>query len=213
MPICKQIDLNKDCSLLVWKVTEPLNGLLQQVNLSEQETDKLNSFGSNSRKLEFVATRCLVQLSLGSDVRIMNDEHGKPHLINSDLAISISHTKSYVGILLGKKHSVALDMEYLSERVERIAHRFLSEKELNTIVDENRILHLYQHWCAKECLIKLYGKKDVHLIDELKIAPFSPLDITFTGEVCREDFSEKYIFQYLQFDGQLLVYATKKTSN
>ena len=211
MPICKQIEINKDCSLLVWKLTEQLNELLQQVKLTEQETDKLNSFGSNSRKLEFVATRCLVQLSLGSDVRIRNDEHGKPHLINSDLAISVSHTKAYVGIILGENHSVALDMEYLSNRVERIASRFLSEKELDSIENENRILHLYQHWCAKECLIKLYGKKDVHLIDELIIDPFQPKDVSFTGEVCREDFSEQYAFQYLQFDGQLLVYATKKS--
>lgn len=213
MPICQQIDINKDCTLLIWNVSEPLDELLQQVTLTIDEQAKLNSFGSKSRKLEFVATRCLVQLSLGADVRIMNDEHGKPHLLNSDLAISISHTKSYVGILLGKNHSVALDMEYLSDRVERIASRFLSEKELNSIGNENRILHLYQHWCAKECLIKLYGKKDVHLIDELKVDPFSPSDISFTGEVCREDFSEKYTFQYLQFDGQLLVYATKKASN
>lgn len=211
MPICQQININKDCTLIVWKVEESLGELLQQVAFSTDELEKLNSFGSNSRKLEFVATRCLVQTSLGQDVRIKNDEHGKPHLINSNLNISISHTKSYVGIVLGNNYSVALDMEYLSERVERIASRFLSEKELNTIADKNRILHLYQHWCAKECLIKLYGKKDVHLIDELIIDPFLPSDTTFEGEVCRADFSEKYSFQYLQFENHILVYVIKKS--
>ena len=213
MPICQQININKDCTLLLWNISESLDELLQKVSLSPDELNKLNSFGSTSRKLEFVGTRCLVQTHLGAEVQIRNDEHGKPHLINSDLAISISHTKSYVGILLGKNHTVALDMEYLSERVERIASRFLSEKELSNISEENRILHLYQHWCAKECLIKLYGKKDVHLIDELKIDPFHYCDISFTGEVCRADFSEKYTFHYLQFDGQLLVYSTKKAGN
>ncbi|PKQ69147.1 4'-phosphopantetheinyl transferase superfamily protein [Labilibaculum manganireducens] len=211
MPICNQIQINNFCRLIVWKTTESLEELLQIVHLTPSETAKLNSFGSQSRKIEFAATRCLLQLSLGENIQIENDEHGKPHLINSDLNISISHTKSYVGILIGDKHSIALDMEYLSDRVNRIASRFLSKTELNNIDDRNKILHLYQHWCAKECLIKMYGKKDVHLIDELKIDPFSSGDSTFSGQVCRADFSETYTFQYLRFDNHLLVYSIKKS--
>ncbi|MDM8158881.1 4'-phosphopantetheinyl transferase superfamily protein [Labilibaculum sp. K2S] len=210
MPICNQIQINNSCRLIVWKTSEPLEELLQIVRLTPNEEAKLNSFGSQSRKIEFAATRCLLQLCLGENVQIKNDEHGKPHLINSDLNISISHTKSYVGILIGDKHSVALDMEYLSDRVNRIACRFLSETELNNIEEENKILHLYQHWCAKECLIKMYGKKDVHLIDELKISPFSPGDSTFSGQVYRTDFSKTYTFHYLLFDNHLLVYSTKR---
>ncbi len=210
MPICKQIQINDSCRLIVWKTTESLDELLQNVNLSSNELARLDSFGSQSRKIEFVATRCLVQFSLGRDVLIENDEHGKPHLINSDLNISISHTKSYVGILIGDKHSVALDMEYLSDRVHRIASRFLSQTELQNIDDENKILHLYQHWCAKECLIKMYGKKDIHLIDELRISPFSSSDSNFHGQVCRADFSESYTFQYQQFENHLLVYSCKE---
>lgn len=211
MPICEQIQINDFCRLIVWNTTEPLDDLLQNVSLTPNELARLDSFGSQSRKIEFVATRCLVQLILGQNVQIDNDEHGKPHLINSDLNISISHTKAYVGILLGDNHSVALDMEYLSDRVNRIASRFLSETELKNIDDENKILHLYQHWCAKECLIKMYGKKDVHLIDELKISPFSAGDSNFLGQVCRTDFSETYTFQYLQFENHLLVYSYKET--
>lgn len=210
MPICKDIQINNSCRLIVWNTTEALNELLRNVHLTASELVRLNSFGSVSRKIEFVATRCLVQFSLGQDVLIENNEHGKPHLINSDLNISISHTKSYVGILIGAKHSVALDMEYLSDRVNRIASRFLSQAELNNIEDENKMLHLYQHWCAKECLIKLYGKKDVHLIDELKITPFSSNDANFYGQVCRADFSETYTFQYIQFNNHLLVYSCKE---
>ncbi|MBN2595919.1 4'-phosphopantetheinyl transferase superfamily protein [Labilibaculum sp.] len=213
MPICNQIQINNSCRLIVWKTSEPLEELLHSVSLTPKEEVKLNSFGSQSRKIEFVATRCLLQLSLGENVLIENDEHGKPHLINSDLNISVSHTKSYVGILIGDKYTVALDMEYLSDRVYRIANRFLSEDELDNIDEKNKILHLYQHWCAKECLIKMYGKKDVHLINELKIAPFSPGSSTFSGQVCRADFSETYTFQYLQFDNHLLVYSIKKANS
>ncbi|PKQ65676.1 hypothetical protein BZG02_01330 [Labilibaculum filiforme] len=211
MPICQQIQINDSCQLIVWKTTEPLEELMQLVHLTPDETIRMNSFGSLSRKIEFAATRCLVQSYFGQNVGIKNDEHGKPHLINSNLNISISHSKLYVGILIGEQYAVALDIEYLSDRVNKIATRFLSETELNSIEKENKILHIYQHWCAKECLIKLYGKKDVHLIDELKISPFSPNDSSFSGQVCRTDFSETYQFHYILFENYLLVYSCKKS--
>ncbi len=65
MPICNQIQINNFCRLIVWKTTESLEELLQIVHLTPSETAKLNSFGSQSRKIEFAATRCLLQLSLG----------------------------------------------------------------------------------------------------------------------------------------------------
>jgi len=209
MPICKNIVINEQCRLVLWHVTESLDELLQLVTLGEQEFAKLDSFGSISRKKEYVTTRCLVREIVGENAKIENDEQGKPYLSDADVNISITHTKSYVGILLGKDHEVALDMEYLSDRVNRIATRFLSKEELDNIDKHDKTLHMYQHWCAKECLIKLYGKKDVHLIDELKIFPFAPNDISFKGQVCRDDFSKSYTFLYLQLDNHLLVYCYK----
>lgn len=210
MPIIDQIEVNDQCKLVIYETSESLEKLLSLVTLSAHERSKIDSFKSINRKIEYTATRYLVQECIGKDVRIENDEHGKPQLINSDLNISISHTKSFVGILFGSEHSVALDMEYLSDRVNRIASRFLSEKELEGISSINKELHLYQHWCAKECLIKMYGKKDVHLIEELKIHPFQITDNHFSGEVCRNDFAESFTFYHKQFGSHLLVYSTKK---
>jgi len=210
MPIFHKIQINDECSLHLWRLDEELPELLHQVNLNRHDRNKIDGFGSLSRKMEFVATRALLQRVTEPSVQIQHDDHGKPHLVNSDLNISISHTKNYVGILLGKHHEIALDMEYLSERVLRIKKRFLSDLEIKHLSKKNELIHLYQHWCAKECLIKLYGKKDVHLINELKIDAFSPSDESFTGEVCRDEFQKKYSFKHLQFDNYLLVYSCSK---
>lgn len=207
MPLYKHIQNNSDSDLYIWKITESVGELLQMVNLCDNDFKRFDKFGSESRKKEFLTTRILIQQCLGSHIQICNNQHGKPYLINSNLNLSITHTKSYVAILLSEKHTPALDMEYLSKRVHRIASRFLSKHELENISQTDKTLHLYQHWCAKECLIKLYGKKDVHLIDELKIHTFQPNDKYFTGEVCRSDFAKKYRFEYLRFDEYLLVYA------
>jgi phosphopantetheinyl transferase len=212
MPLFHQININEDCTLYLWKIEEEVEDLHDMVNLPESDQDRVQGFGSISRKKEFLSTRILVQNALGKDVFITNDEHGKPFLVNSNLNISITHTKSFAGIILSYHHATALDMEYLSDRVHRITKRFLSPEELSNISKEKGVLHLYQHWCAKECLIKLYGKKDVHLTDELKIDSFSPTDESFSGSVCRKDFNHHYTFHHLQFDQFVLVYSVKKLS-
>ncbi|NOU61481.1 4'-phosphopantetheinyl transferase superfamily protein [Marinifilum caeruleilacunae] len=207
MPFSKHLEICEGCNLYIWKIEEEVDVLKNLVKLSEKEKVKYDSFKSESRKKEYLATRLLVQKYIGSNLIIENNEHGRPFLLNSDLNISISHTKNFAAIFVCKDAKPALDMEYLSDRVHRIARRFLSETEVKNISKDHKTLHLYQHWCAKECLIKFYGKKDVHLIDELKIHPFQAGQESFTGEVCRKDFSKTYTFKHILFDGYLLVYA------
>ncbi|MRT91449.1 4'-phosphopantetheinyl transferase superfamily protein [Ancylomarina sp. 16SWW S1-10-2] len=210
MPLVKNIQLNESCQMALWKISEELDELLVCVSLNKEDRIKLDSFGSLSRKKEFIATRILVQELLGKGITIVNNEHGKPLLVNSNYEISISHSKEYVGVMVGLDHDMALDIEYLSDRVYRICNRFLSKDELSFISEADKQLHIYQHWCAKECLIKLYGKKDALLIDELKIFPFKPSQSVFSGEFIRKNYSKKFNFQHQTFDSYLMVWCCQK---
>ena len=210
MSLVKQIQLNGSCQMALWKITEELEDLMECVDLNHADKIRLEGFGSMSRKKEFVATRILLQELLGEGIFIENNEQGKPSLVNSNYEISISHSKDYVGVMVGVDHDMALDIEYLSDRVYRICKRFLSEDELSFISETDKQVHIYQHWCAKECLIKLYGKKDVHLINELKIYPFKPSQSSFSGEVVRCDFSKKFDFSHQTFDSYLMVWCCQK---
>ena len=210
MPLVKHIHLNESCQMALWKVTEDLNDLMGYVQLNQADKTKINSFGSVSRKKEFITTRILLQVLLGKGIDIINNEHGKPLLVDSIYEISISHSKHYVGVMVGVDYDMALDIEYLSDRVYRICNRFLSVDELSFISETDKQVHIYQHWCAKECLIKLYGKKDVLLIDELRIFPFKPSQAIFSGEVLRSDFSKKFDFYHQTFDSYLMVWCCQK---
>ncbi|MFT5749121.1 MAG: 4'-phosphopantetheinyl transferase [Ancylomarina sp.] len=210
MPLVEHIQLNKSCQMGLWKITEELDSLMEFVQLNHNDKTRFDSFGSLSRKKEFLSTRILLQELLGEGVAIKNNEHGKPLLIDSIYEISISHSKDYVGVMVGVDHDMALDIEYLSDRVYRISNRFLSGDELSFISESDKQVHIYQHWCAKECLIKLYGKKDVLLIDELKIFPFKPSQPIFSGEVLRSDFSKKFNFHHQTFDSYLMVWCCQK---
>ncbi len=207
MPLVKHLKTAKNGNLFIWKINESVAQLLEMVNLTIKEQEVFNGFKSESRKKEFLAVRLLLQQNFDHNVLICHNQNGKPLLKNSNYHISITHTKNYAAIFLSAYGETALDMEYLSDRVEKIVSRFLSDKEQQHIVSENRILHLYQYWCTKECLIKFYGKKDIHLIKELEVYPFLPSDKTISGAVVRSDFNRKYTFHHLQIENCLLVYG------
>ncbi len=91
----------------------------------------------------------LLTAMLGQEVTLDHDVNGKPLLPYHH--ISISHTKGYLAIMLSERHEVGIDIEYPSERVLKIASRFLREDE--QYADDAKAC-LYA-WCVKEALYKL----------------------------------------------------------
>ena len=208
MPLSFSKNINSTCQLLIWKSTESIEELEKMIDLSKYNTQQYNEFQNQSRKKEWLISRVLVQFFLNKSVDIVHNEHGKPFLKDSEYEISISHSKNYLGIIIGKNAEFALDIEYLSDRVERVASRFLHDAELEFITLDNlRNLHLYKCWCAKEVLIKLYGKKNPDLRTQLRIAPFCAADTHFKGELIMPDKQKHYHFESIEFDGMLLVWS------
>lgn len=129
------------------------------------------------REKERKAVRELVAAMLNSDdsfggqtkadyVEIGHEESGKPLL--DGWHISISHTKGYAAVLLSKNHEVGIDIEYVSERVKRIADRFLRPDE-----QAENTTDLLLHWCAKEAIYKLYSELDL-TFQQMKIVDLQP---------------------------------------
>lgn len=129
---------------------------------------------------ELVAAMLQYKTSIGESsrtdepVEITHEESGKPVL--DGWHISISHTKGYAAVLLSKSHEVGIDIEYVSERVKRIADRFLrpDEQAENTI-------DLLLHWCAKEAIYKLYSELDL-TFQQMKIVDLQPQSDFFCVE-------------------------------
>jgi|LSQX01.3.fsa_nt_gb phosphopantetheinyl transferase len=158
----------------IWKMDETISEL---INLFPPESradakNSINNIGSNRRALELLATRIMLFELLGRATVILNQDDGKPYLDDNSYHISISHTKGYVAILLHKSFSVGIDIETISNRVENIAHRFISDKEY--INPEKKIIHLLLHWSTKECLYKIINEQGVDFKQQLHVTPFEP---------------------------------------
>ena len=97
---------------------------------------------------------------------ISHEQNGKPILRNG-WHISISHTKGFCTVIISPDQTVAVDIEYTSNRVERIAHKFIREDEKADTIEEMLI-----HWSAKETMYKLYSDDRLGF-EEMRLLPFA----------------------------------------
>ena len=121
--------------------------------------------------MEWIATRLLVYELLGKKVIIDYDEFGKPAIRDDERKISISHTKGMVAVQITQKLA-GVDVELISGRVAKIAHKFLNASELSSLDLNNQLLHMYAHWGAKETIYKIYGRKRLDFKENIRIEPF-----------------------------------------
>ncbi len=113
------------------------------------------------REEERRGERELLRLMLGKKIVLSHNADGKPLIPEGN--ISISHTKGYVAILFSHSYSVGIDIEFPSERVKRVASRFLRPDEAYESLTDLQVV-----WCAKETLYKLHSSEHLSL-NEMKV--------------------------------------------
>ena len=117
-------------------------------------------YKSNARRMEYICERALLKDMMNGRIEnIFHNEDGKP-ILNNGLNISISHTRGYIAIILSETKNVGIDIEYVSDRVEKIASRFMREDE-----SADDIMSLLIHWCAKETLYKLFSSEHLDFMN------------------------------------------------
>lgn len=163
----------KDVRIVVWKVTEDLETLYSLANFSDEEVKRLEErFKSVSRRTEWTAVRALLYEVFSYMPEIAYTSEGAPYIPEKkDLSISFSHTKGYVAIAFSEKKIVGVDVERISNRVERIKDRFIGDSECA----ENTIM-LLVHWSAKESVFKTLFEQDVEFKTQILVKPFSFTD-------------------------------------
>jgi phosphopantetheinyl transferase (holo-ACP synthase) len=102
---------------------------------------------------------------------IRKDEFGKPFPVDSNYQLSLSHSYPYVAALIDSSQSVGIDLEQPKSKLLKIAPRVLSREELADA--GNDLVKHCIYWCAKEAMIKVYGKKDLVFAENLIVAPFT----------------------------------------
>lgn len=165
-------------SLGLWQMDESPEQLFDLYpHLLPYRSSLDDKYKNDGRKLEFLAIRALMYEMLrvnGASKGLLShagdfthNGQGKP--LFRGYHVSISHTKGYAALILSKKSEVAVDIEYMSDRVERIASKFLRKDEWADSLDAKLV-----HWCAKETVFKLFSEENL-LFEDMRVKPFDTM--------------------------------------
>lgn len=192
--------------LLIWELTETLDELKKEFQLSDNEFIEFNKIVSEKRKLEYLGVRIALKELLGKKVSILYDKDRKPFLADSSYQVSISHSKNLIAVMAHSSSPVGIDIECRTDKIGKLYNRFLNETEQNELSAGENINQLSVVWSAKEALYKIIGKEAVDFANQLRIFPFV---VKHEGEIVAEHIPTKkqYQLKYIQNSEYTLVFC------
>ena len=170
MALFSLYQVSTDVRLGLWRMDETPGQLLGKYPFLQSEVEQ---FRNDGRKLERLSVYALLFEMTGNEqLRIGHDPSGRPSI--ESYQVSISHTKGYAALILSKQSRVAVDVETVSDRVGRIAKRFIRPDEVAADIQTMLV-----NWSAKETVFKYFS--DVRRLDYFDMR-LHPCDFSSAGE-------------------------------
>ncbi len=195
MPQLSVEKINPHTTLLVWKITETEEQFKSQLPESVLKIIADKNYKSKTRRLEVMATYALLTSYLKTPSVIIDHNSNGQRLLEG-FYISTSHTNSYACVLLSTQKVVAIDIEYRSDRIERIRSKFLRSDELFTSIEDLLLV-----WSAKETLYKYFSEDDL-MYNEMKVESISASSLSMINL----ETNEKKLVSYLSTPDYVLTY-------
>ena len=164
MPFLKDFIINPSTKIKLWKLNL---GELDYFKLDEYDSNLIKAKKNELVREQFLAVRKTLQLEDPS-YKIRYDESGKP-FINSDLNISISHSKFMAAIVFSENNKAGIDIEHKENKIINIQNKFLNDSEKLENEYQSNVDYLTMIWTAKESIYKALGIKGVSFSDNIII--------------------------------------------
>lgn len=182
----------------IWKVTESLDQLFALLpDNGAAFLENLNTFKSESRKIEWLAVRVLLYTLLKRIEPIAYHASGKPFFASGNGHISISHTKGYVSVIVSETYEVGIDIEKISDRVQKVAHKFVRDDEQLPEDPAQHIQALLLIWSAKEVMFKCMNEEAVDFREHMRIDFKDIHSECFMGRETRTLRNRQYVIHYI----------------
>ncbi len=174
MPLFFDKEIDSGGRIFIWEISESFDELLQISGAKKNELEQIEK-KTIKRQLEWITIRLLLKqlLKTGKKIEIVYDEFGKPRLNGIKKHISISHTKQFVAIAVHENKNIGVDLEIVTPRIEKIKHKFLSEKEKEWTNENYSLEQLFIIWGAKESVFKIYSEGGLDFKKMLDVKPFN----------------------------------------
>lgn len=172
MPLVRIDNIGDGVRLALWRMTEDVE------DLPCPPGGDLSGTHSDVRRKERLVSYCMLRSLTGKDgLLITHLPSGKP--VVDGFSISLSHTKGWAAMIISPKPMrLGVDIEYYSERVNKVADRFIRPDE-----QSDSLAYRLINWSAKESVYKALSSEDLHFF-EMRLKPFAASP---RGEVVVED--------------------------
>ena len=161
-----------------------------------------NTIHTRKRFLEKEGIKYLLKKHLPKNTLIYN-KNGKPHLKEGGY-LSISHSKSLIGLAWSHEINIGLDIEEISPKIDKIHNRFIHdlEKEIAITQEEKTII-----WCVKEAMVKILDNKSINFKQNLRVIKKSNPDewVCFAND----DLTNAYVFSVFKTKNNIVCIHTK----
>jgi len=102
---------------------------------------------------------------------LLKDVYGKPHRQDKKGYISISHSRHMVAVMQSNRLA-GLDIQVPEEKIARIQHKFISDRERCMLPKKNLLDYYHVFWGGKESMYKAYGKRELDFRKHMHLYPF-----------------------------------------
>ena len=157
---------------IIWELEESVDQLIDLL-LCSTIAEQIDKMKTDKRKKEYLCSRILLKELFGECISVNYNSFGVPIIDHSDWNISITHSGKYVAVARSQSR-LGIDIEQISNKLDRTKHKFSSEIELNNIDKEQSLYHLALYWSAKESVYKLVGNEPLIFDSEMIIEHFLP---------------------------------------
>ena len=200
MPFLKDFIINQKTKIKLWEVNI---GELDYQGLDQYDADLIKLKKNDLAKEQFLAVRKTLELE-NPNFKIRYDKSGRPS-INSDLNISISHSKFMAAIVFSEHNKAGIDIECKDNKIVNIQDKFLNESEKLKAEYETNIEYLTKIWTAKESIYKALGIKGISFSDNIIIKKLS--NNRGQGHYINGKENDKFDLIFFSIDDYILCYA------
>ena len=188
-------------------------------DISSVDINYLNEYGidplliNSKRQLQTALYKHLVAKYYNVPVEmVVKSEYNKPYIKGHNCYISVSHTENLIAIICSEKQVVGIDIEKISERVLKIAHKFTNSEEEKLIDKNDPKISTMILWCSKEAMYKIYEKRALSFTDNIRLLDYKYNEQTQMLSGWIKNSIEEPIYcngAYIIFKNFLLVYFIK----
>ena len=214
MPLYKTINFSRSVGIttqiLVWKITESLAELCNEVSLNPTNILRFNGMKSELHQRAFLSVRKLLQEKGYTDFDLEYDEFGKPYLKDGK-HISISHSHQFSTIIISDQKA-GIDIELQREKIIKIADKFVDyEFEfLNKQNQEDYIKKLTVIWGIKESIFKIRNEIGISFKDHIQAKTFEMRDQSGIATLTFQNETRDFSFHFEEIENFTLVYVFEK---